>query len=197
MSTFKVFIVLNILNVDNIPNIPYIDNMSSSTASRFSHMIGVNTKIGDDDDSSDDLHSMESITQARYNHRFAVERALQQGDFQSLKEAGVVPAQLTMIQLSTDETVADTVRYNASAFILSQNAHGPVAKSETTIDFKKMPRDQLSAIIQSRLAIIQKSDPNFDPTKILPVRNVLNVPRETNDFVEQDDSQVFEEGFEE
>lgn len=153
--------------------------MSSSTASRFSNMIGVHTKLGDDED--DSMDSIESITRARYDYRFGVERAIQNGDFQGLKEAGLVPAQLTMIQLANDEAVSDSVRFNAASFILSQNAHGPISKSETVIDLKKMPREQLAAIIQSKLAIIQKSDPNFDPLKILPVQNVLNVPREMNE----------------
>lgn len=170
--------------------------MASSTASRFSHMIGVQTRL--DDENEDSLYSPENISRARHDWRFAVEQAIVAGDFQALKEAGIVPAQLTMLQLANDETASDNVRYNAASFILSQNAHGPIAKAETTIDLKKLPRDQLMAVIQSKLALIQKHDPNFDPVKLLPVSNVQNVSRETNDDdnLQEDEDQIIEAEFE-
>ena len=104
-----------------------------------------------------------------FHWRAAVEKAIASNDLQSLKEAAIIAAQIQMIQLAMDESESGGVRYNAAAFLLSQSGHGPVSKIEQTLEYKRMPPDQLIPIIQARLAKIMKSNPDFDVQKLIPV----------------------------
>lgn len=132
-----------------------------------------------------------------FHWRAAVEKAVASNDLASLKEAALIPAQMQMLQLAMDESEPGGVRYNAAAFLLSQSGHGPVAKIEQTLDYKRMPPEQLIPIIQARLAKIISSNPGFDVQKLLPIAKGQaleeNLPGIPEDLSIEDAEYTFED----
>lgn len=111
------------------------------------------------DDLSNPDH--ESSSPHPYSWQDMVSKPMREGDLEGMKMQGLVASQLNMLHLAHNGDT-DTVKYNATAFLLSQSGHGPMSRIEHTVDYKKMPADQLKAVIASKLASIVRRNPKFD-----------------------------------
>jgi len=101
-----------------------------------------------------------------HNWRRAIESPLESGDVSGMKEAGLPALQLQMLQLAHNSK-SENIRYQATAFLLSQSGHGPMNRVEHTVDYKRMPTDQLQSIIQNKLQALTKLNPAFDVKALL------------------------------
>lgn len=108
----------------------------------------------------------EAVNPASYDWRSAIAAPLREGDMDGLKSSSSIPAQFGMIQLA-HEAESEAVRFNALQFLLSQNGHGPVGKVEHTVDYKKLPTEQLESTVKSKLQLIHKLNPNFNLQALL------------------------------
>lgn len=147
---------------------------------KFANMQDYHDRWDEDDVDEDGSH--------RSNHtdwRSSVYKPFKNNDINAMKDAGLASAQLHMLELAHNAE-SETVQYNATAFLLSQAGHGPMAKIEHTHNLKQMPANQLRALIQSKLAEIQKRNPNFDVQSLVLLPNP--VPRETSEDSTQDTS---------
>jgi hypothetical protein len=102
-----------------------------------------------------------------HNWQKSIAKPLESGDIHGMKEAAVISAQLQMVQLA-QSAESETVRYNATSFLLSQMGHGPMTKVEHTIDYHVLPADQLISVIKSKLMKIMQQDPKFKLDGLLP-----------------------------
>lgn len=127
-----------------------------------------------------------------YDWKTAVSKPLEDGDLTGIKESSVTSLQLQMLQLA-HTAKSETVRYNATAFLLAQGGHGPMNRVEHTVDYKRLPAEQLQAVIQGKLESLVKLNPNLDVKALLPKIEdgsedipKSDVSRETVDIVEAD-----------
>ena len=118
-----------------------------------------------------------------YSWQDMVAKPMREGDLEGMKIQALVSAQLNMLHLAHNAD-SDTVKYNATAFLLSQAGHGPMSRIEHTIDYKKMPADQLKAVIASKLASISRRNPNFDIQGLLSASKDPAI--EVTDFVSRE-----------
>lgn len=92
---------------------------------------------------------------------------LAEGNIEGMKQAGVIPAEYKVLQLS-QEADSEAIQFQAAQLILAQNGHGAVQKTDIRVDYEQLPTDQLRAIVQSKLAALAKLIPNFDVKTLIP-----------------------------
>lgn len=98
--------------------------------------------------------------------RAALEKPLQEQNIDQIKAAGMIGAQFKINELA-HEADSEAIQLQAAQYILAQNGHGPITRTETKIEFDKIPKEQLLAIIGSKLASLRRLCPDFDFAPIL------------------------------
>lgn len=114
-----------------------------------------------------------------FNWRQALQEPYQAKDVKEMNAASLPDVQLQMTRLafSRDQRIS----LAACQFILAQGGYGAVQKVEHSMEYKKLPTDQLVALLQSKLSNIQKLNPEFDVQKLLagPVHsNIIDIEGE-------------------
>lgn len=113
---------------------------------------------------SDPQHS-EDIT-CGWDWRSRTRPFLKAGDIRGMRQAALPSVQYGVIELA-HEAKNESVRLQASQLLLAQEGHGPINKTEATLDFVSMPKDQLAAILAAKIARIIQLDPTFDFQKLM------------------------------
>jgi hypothetical protein len=121
--------------------------------------------------------SREDVSRPSMDWRAAVQRHLKSGNIEAIKQAGIISAQLKMMELC-NEADSESIQYNAAAHILAQNGHGPISRVEAKVEYEKMPKDQLIAVIQAKFASLRKFIPGFDAAQLLAA------PAASNEIIE-------------
>lgn len=130
-----------------------------------------------------------------YDWQAAIAEPMRNQDIQGMKQAGLVANQLHMMHLA-HSAESEAVQLDATKFLLSQEGHGPLTRVEHTLNYKKLPPDQLQSIIQAKISSIKRLNPAFNVAALMPPIETesvtLDVSRETLDV-----SQNLEGEFEE
>lgn len=100
-----------------------------------------------------------------FNWREALQEPYQEKDVRAMNSAALPDVQLQMTRLAFSKD--QKISLSACQFLLAQGGHGAVQKVEHSIEYAKLPVDQLAALVQSKLQSIQKLNPDFDVQKLL------------------------------
>lgn len=173
--TFSIFFIYVILfekfTLFTLIGVFMAEDSRFNRGSRFLSLKSVHEKVLDD------------VGSSNFNWREAISEPMRNGDLDGMKKVLLPMAELNMAQLACSAE-SETVRYQANAFLLAQKGHGPMQRIEHTIDYSKLPEDQLQSIVQSKIASIKRLNPAFDLKSILP-EGTLEA-----DFSEVNDSSV-------
>ena len=99
--------------------------------------------------------------------RTALAAPIEQQNIDAIKQAGVIPAQYKVIELS-QEADSEAIQLQASQFILAQNGHGQIQKTEHRIEYEQIPPNQLAPIVRAKFQRLLELNPNFKITEFLP-----------------------------
>jgi hypothetical protein len=94
-------------------------------------------------------------------------------------------AQLNMVRLANEGTKDDGVKFQATKFLLEQAGRGAIQKVEQHIYNDQMTTPELIALLRSKLARIQKVDPEFDVSKLLPESSIIGAELADQVFQEE------------
>lgn len=119
---------------------------------------------------------------ALHDWRTGVQKSLKDGDVPGIRRGALPSIQAEVVRLAMDAKSEQT-RLSAAQFVLAQEGHGAVTKTEGTIKLERMPVDQLQAIISSRLMDLRKLAPGFRIENLLPSPEFDNSPSQ-DDLVE-------------
>ncbi len=100
-----------------------------------------------------------------FDWRRALEGPYQERNIDKMKTITLPDVQHRMMELAFSKS--DSVSYNACAFLLGQSGHGVVSKIEHTMEYQKLPENQLVAILLSKIRSLKHLNPNFDVQKLL------------------------------
>lgn len=107
--------------------------------------------------------------------RAALAGPIAEQNIEAVKQAGVIPAQFKVLELS-QEAESEQIQLQASQFILAQNGHGAIQKTEQKVEYEQVPVDQLTAIIRAKLHKIRTYNPSFDLSQITEIPAVPELP---------------------
>ena len=171
-------------------NIKYTINVDIKVTIHYNTCMAKFAHLEDLHQDFEDPESMPVDDDAPYNWRKAIETPLESGDVTGIKEAALPSAQLQMLHLAHNAK-SETVRFQATAYLLAQSGHGPMNKVEHTVDYKKLPTEQLQAVIQAKLGVIMKYNPEFKVDTLIPqlesgeeTLHNTDVSRETAQIIE-------------
>lgn len=83
-----------------------------------------------------------------------------------MRKAAAPSIQYEVIKLA-HSAKSEQTQLQAAQFLLAQEGQGAVQKVDHNLVYDKMPTDQLSAIIMSKIANLEKVIPNFSLERML------------------------------
>lgn len=122
-----------------------------------------------------------------YDWKTPAQDALREGNAAGIRKAAAPAVQYGVAEIALTSK-SDAVRLQASNLLLSQEGQGPIQRQETSIQFEKMPPDQLISIIRARLDRLKAIDPTFELEKLLPSGDVADVDFEEVPIPEKDEA---------
>ena len=87
-------------------------------------------------------------------------------DVRGMRKEAAPIAQYNVIKLM-NEANSESVRLDASKYLLEQEGQGPIKKVFHGVQYQTMSKDQLLAMTKSKLAAIKKRMPDFDVSKLV------------------------------
>lgn len=145
--------------------IPPSTAITTTSTSRFAHMKDLHLRWSNGIELTENPQPREIAT----DWRTAIKEPLASNDIIAMKEASQIPAELNMLRLA-HEADSEQVQFNATAYILGQGGNSPITKSEVSIEYKKMPDEQLLNQLASNLQKLSKFNPNLNILKELSER---------------------------
>ncbi len=101
-----------------------------------------------------------------YDWRSNALRAMREGNINKMKAEVAPLAEFRVIDIMQNAS-SEALQLDAAKYLLAQAGHGPVQKVDHNIVYEKMEADQLAAILQSRLAQLQRLAPGLLPQNVV------------------------------
>lgn len=124
---------------------------------------------------SDPGYEEDSVSE--FDWRSRVRSKLKGGSVDDMRKAALPSIQYEIIKLAHTARSEQT-QLQAAQFIMAQEGQGAVQKVEHTAVYDKMPADQLSALVMSKIAHLSKVIPNFSLDQMVQMsrQNAIQIP---------------------
>ncbi len=121
--------------------------------------------------------SGQDVSHGILDWRAAIAKPVREGNIEGVKQAGVMSAQVKVLELA-NEADSEAIQLQAAQLILSQSGHGPIMKTENRVEYERIPRDQLLAVIQAKFTALRRLNPDFDPRVLFKSGDIIEVEAE-------------------